>query len=238
LAPFRGGLFVARQRLWRYLFVPVLLNLALAVGAVWVAAVFWRQEATQSLATHPVLAWVGLVVVVALSGVVLLVALQPLLGAIFNDRLSERVEVRIRGSVPKVPFFASSGRALVHGLLKLVFYALALVMGFVLSIPSAGIGALVGIALGALFLAYDGFDYPLSRRGLGFGAKWAYLGLHPGLTLGYGLGATVLYLIPAAFVVAPPFAAVGATLAFLDDEARKKKIAAPPASAEKPGKPA
>ena len=92
--------------------------------------------------------------------------------------------------------------------------------------------ALVGVGLGALFMAYDGFDYPLARRGLGFGAKWAYLARHPGLTLGYGLGATLLYLVPFAFVVAPPFAAAGATLAFLDDEARKQK-AAPPAFPEK-----
>ena len=88
------------------------------------------------------------------------------------------------------------------------------------------------MALGALFLAYDGFDYPLARRGTwDFGAKWAYLARHPGLTLGYGLGATLLYLVPLAFVVAPPFAAVGATLAFLDDEtarARRQAAAGPP----------
>jgi uncharacterized protein involved in cysteine biosynthesis len=93
-------------------------------------------------------------------------------------------------------------------------------IGFVLSIPSVGIGALVGVALGGVFLAYDGFDFPLSRRGASFGGKWSYLALHPGLTLGYGLGATVLYLIPLAFVVAPPFTAVGATLAYLDEETR------------------
>jgi uncharacterized protein involved in cysteine biosynthesis len=90
------------------------------------------------------------------------------------------------------------------------------------------VGVPVGLGLGALFLAYDGFDYPLARRGLGFGAKWGYLARHPGMTLGYGIGATLLYLLPLAFVVAPPCAAAGATLAFLDDEARNPKRGASP----------
>ena len=40
---------------------------------------------------------------------------------------------------------------------------------FVLSVWTAGIGAIVGVALAGLFIAYDGFDYPLSRRGASFG---------------------------------------------------------------------
>jgi uncharacterized protein involved in cysteine biosynthesis len=231
LAPFRGGLYVARQHLWRYLLVPILLNLALAAGAIWAAATYWRQELTQSLTHAPVLGWIFLVVVSALGGIVLFIAIQPILGAVFNDRLSEKVEVKVRGSVPKAPFFASTGKALLHGLLKALLYVIALTIGLALT-AATGLGSLAGVALGALFMAYDGFDYPLARRGLGFGAKWGYLARHPGLTIGYGLGATVLYLVPMAFVVAPPFAAIGATLAFLEDEARKQKRPVP-ASPEK-----
>ena len=230
LAPFRGGLYMARRRLWRFLVVPLVLNLALAVGALWAASTYWRQELAEHLTSSPVLGWLFLVVTTALGGVVLFVALQPVLGAIFNDRLSEKVEVLERGNVPKAPFFASTGKAVVHGLLKLLLYAVALVVGLGLT-AVVGIGVPVGVGLGALFLAYDGFDYPLSRRGLGFGAKWAYLARHPALTIGYGIGTTLLYLVPFAFVVAPPCAAAGATLAFLDDEARKAKRAPEPAPA-------
>ena len=213
-----------RQRLWAYLFVPLLLNLALAAGALWAASVYWRQELNQHLTHSPVLGWLFLVVTTALGGIVLFVALQPVLGAIFNDRLSEKVEALVRGTVP---FFASTGKAVVHGLLKLLLYAVALVTGLALT-AVVGVGVPVGLGLGALFLAYDGFDYPLARRGLGFGAKWGYLARHPGLTVGYGIGTTLLYLVPLAFVVAPPCAAAGATLAFLDDEARNRKRATVP----------
>jgi uncharacterized protein involved in cysteine biosynthesis len=224
LAPFRGGLYMMRRRLWAYLLVPLLLNLALAVGALWAASTYWRQELHHSLTDSPVLGWLFLVVTTTLGGIVLFVVLQPVLGAIFNDRLSEKVEALERGSVPKVPFFASTGKAIVHGLLKLLLYAVALVVGLTLT-AVVGIGVPIGLGLGALFLAYDGFDYPLARRGFGFGAKWGYLLRHPGLTVGYGIGATLLYLVPLAFVVAPPCAAAGATLAFLDDEARNLKRA-------------
>jgi uncharacterized protein involved in cysteine biosynthesis len=219
LAPFRGGLFVARERLWRYLVGPLLVNLLLGVGTMVAAARFFREELAQTLATSPVLGWIFLVVMTVLGGVVLFIVLQPLLSAVFCDRLSEIVEKRVRGSAPAVPLLASTARAVVHGLLKLVLYGLALVVGLALT-TLTGLGALVGVGLGALFLAYDGFDYPLARRGVSFGGKWRYLVVHPAQTLGYGLGATVLYLVPLAVFVAPAFTAAGATLAFLDAEAK------------------
>src|SRR5262249_1866588 len=143
-------------------------------------------------------------------------------------RLSERVERDINGSAPVAPFWSSTGKALVHGLLKLLLYGIALVIGMVLFSFTGGLGALIGIALGGLSLAYAGFDYPLSRRSVSFGGKWAFLARHPAMTIGYGIGATVLYLIPFAVFVASPFAAVGATLAYIEIE----KAPAPAPSAK------
>jgi uncharacterized protein involved in cysteine biosynthesis len=227
LAPFRGAIYVARERMWGHLVAPVILNLALGIGALAAASRYWKQELAATLAGAPVVGWIFLGVMTVLGGVVLFILLQPILGAVFCDRLSEAVEKRVRGSVPTVPLLASTGRALVHGLLKLVLYALALGVGLALT-ALTGLGSLVGVGLGALFMAYDGFDYPLGRRGASFGGKWAYLARHPALTVGYGLGTTLLYLVPLAFLVAPPFAAVGATLAYLDAETRSM-------AARKPG---
>jgi uncharacterized protein involved in cysteine biosynthesis len=165
-----------------------------------------------------------------LGGAVLFLIAQPLLLAVFVDRLSERVERNVRGAVPTVPFFASAGLALVHGLLKLVLYGIALAVGLVLTAATGGAGSLVGIALAGLFLAFDGFDYPLARRNVTFKGKWAYLLRHPAITIGYGAGATLLYLIPFAVFVAPPFAGVGATLVFMEDEDRKARTKAPVAA--------
>ena len=122
--------------------------------------------------------FLGIMTVV--GGVVLFLIAQPLLLAVFSDQLSERVERDVLGKAHTVPFLTSTGRALVHGLLKLVLYGIALVVGLGLTAVTGGLGSLIGIALGGLSLAYDGFDYPLARRGASFGAKWAFLARHPG----------------------------------------------------------
>ena len=219
VAPFRGAVFVAREGLWRHMVLPVVLNIALGLGTMVAASRFWKQELAGAVEGSPVVGWIFVAVMTVLGGVILFILLQPLLSAIFCDRLAETVERRVRGSAPSVPFLSSAGKALAHGLLKLALYALALGIGLALTAVT-GVGSLVGVGLGALFLAYDGFDYPLARRGATFGGKWAYLAKNPGLTLGYGLGSYVLYLVPLALLVAPPFAAAGATLAYLDAEGR------------------
>lgn len=223
IAPFRGVAFVSRERMWHLVMVPLLLNAALAVGAAWAAARYWRQELADRAIGSTALATVLFVVATMLGAIILFVVLQPLLGAIFNDFLSERVERKVRGEAPRVPFLASAARALGHGILKLVLFGVAFVVGLAVAAFTAGVGGAVGVGLGALFLAYDGFDYPLARRSVTFGGKWRYLALHPAQTIGYGLGATVFYLIPLALIAAPPFTAVGATLLFLETESRHQK---------------
>jgi len=217
-APFRGGLYVLRHPLKRYLLVPFVLSVALAIVTMIAARRYWSQELASVVSGSPVLGNFFLGIMTVVGSVVLFLIAQPLLLAVFSDQLSERVERDVLGKAHTVPFLTSTGRALVHGLLKLVLYGIALVVGLGLTAVTGGLGSLIGIALAALSLAYDGFDYPLARRGASFGAKWAFLARNPGLTIGYGVGATVLYLIPFAVFVASPFAAVGATLAYIDTE--------------------
>jgi uncharacterized protein involved in cysteine biosynthesis len=223
VAPFRGAIHVTRERLWHFVLVPVLVNLALAVGAAFVTGRYWKDELADRAVGSPALGTLLLVVTTALGTVILFLILQPVFGAIFNDFLCERVERRVTGDLPKVSLLASVGRAAAHGILKLCLYGLAFVVALALGAVTAGVGSIVGLALGGLFLAYDGFDFPLSRRGATFGAKWRYLALHPAQTIGYGLGATVFYLIPLALVVAPSMTAVGATLVFLETKGRAEK---------------
>ena len=232
MAPFRGGALIARHRLWHFLVAPVLLGVALAGVAGWGAVRFWRAEPWMSrlLEESPPLGWIAVVFFSSLVTILLFLVAQPIVNAVFADRLSERIERELRGVAPQVPFLASTGRALVHGILKLALYAATALLAWALTGFLLGIGAAVSVMLASLFLSYDGFDYPLSRRGASFGKKWAYLALHPGQTIGFGLGATLLYLIPFALFVAPSFVAAGATALFVEggeDEkvARDEKVA-------------
>ena len=114
-----------------------------------------------------------------------------------------------------------------------MFYGLALAISAVLFATTGGIGVFIGLALGGLSMAYDGFDYPLARRNASFGAKWAYLARQPRPTIGYGIGTWVFYLIPFVVFVAPPVVAAGATLAFIDTERRKAPVADRPGPCKK-----
>ncbi len=181
---------------------------------------YLREESyvANPMANTPVVGWLILIGLTVLASAIIFLIFQPVLTAVFCDRLSERVERDVKGSAPTAAFLASTGRAIVHGILKAALYGIAVAVGFFLFGFGLGFGSLFGLALGGLFIAYDGFDYPLSRRSATFGKKWAYLALHPGQTIGFASGATVLYLIPFAVFVAPPFVAAGATLAFLESE--------------------
>jgi uncharacterized protein involved in cysteine biosynthesis len=217
--------FVVRHRLWAYLVLPMLLDLALGVSALYAVQRWLRHEdwLASLITSQPVIGWLVLVGLTSVGATVVFLVAQPLLLAVFSDRLSERVEKQARGTAPTAALLPSIGRALGHGVLKLVLYGLAAFVGALVSgFLSPVIGTFVGVGIAAVFLAYDGFDYPLSRRGATFGAKWAYLATHPVQTLAFGLGSTVLYLVPLAFFVAPPFVAAGATLAFLESEPTEK----------------
>ena len=150
IAPFHGAVFLARARLWHLALLPVLLNLALAGGAGWAAAHYWRQELGDRATAlgSPALASVLLVVATTAGAIMLFVVLQPILGAIFNDILSERVERHVLGTAPRAAFFASAARALGHALLKLMLYGMAFVVGLGLGTVTAGLGGAVGVGSG------------------------------------------------------------------------------------------
>jgi len=112
VAPFRGGVFIARHRLWHYLVAPVLLDMALGVGTLFAAARYWRAEGFvgEQLAKAPAVGWLILAVLTLVSGVVLFIVAQPIVSAAFSDRLSDRIEREVQGQAPSPePYIPVSG---------------------------------------------------------------------------------------------------------------------------------
>ncbi len=216
-APLRGGSFILRSGLVGYLAVPFVLNGALAGGA-WMlaAAVLERRSPVRNLAgSYPSVASLLAHLGGLFLATVAFLVLQPVVSAPFCDRVSERVEMRL-GRLARGPGLARGLlQASLHGLAKVSLYCVVLALGALITLFVPGAGAAMTVMIGAVFLAYDGFDYPLARRGFGFWGKWRYLFVHPGLTLGYGFGVMLLYLLPLSVLVMPQVAAVGATLAYL-----------------------
>ena len=89
--------------------------------------------------------------------------------------------------------------------------------------PLAPLCWLAGLVQTALFFAFDGFNEPLHRRGLGFAAKWRFLVDHLAESLGFGSLVAVLMAVPLVSVLVAPIAVVGGTLLFVELEASSRR---------------
>jgi CysZ protein len=252
----RGVPFVlARPGLLLLALVPLLINLALLVGLYGVGLRFYDDALALAFpwarpeAWYAVFWWVayGLIRVllyVALLVVTLLlvVALGSIIAAPFHDALSERTERAVGGRGLEAPLSLAGVvgdvlRASRDQLALLGVYLLGLV-GIVLLnlVPVAG--TLVSSALSFVwtcwFFALEFTDGALARSGLGWSGRWRLLRTHLRLSLGFGIGAWVMLLIPLTM----PFLVVSGTLLACDLLRRPDPGGASPAGAAAPADPA
>src|SRR4051812_32977139 len=81
VAPFRGLLFIGRERLWRFLVLPTLLNALLSTLTFWGAWRYWRAEDIVTHQASAVLRMVILVLLAGLLGAALFLVAHPILDA-------------------------------------------------------------------------------------------------------------------------------------------------------------
>ena len=213
-APLYGVRFVAKNGLWFWVWLPLAVNTLVAAGSAWLGLSLvnaWLP--TQEALWLQILKWLAFAILTVLAFLVI----HPILSGPFIDELTARVEAKVRGHAPSVGFFVGLGQAVWHGVLKMMLYATGALLTAFLSLTT-GFGGALGLLLTGAFLAFYGFDYPLARRGLGFRGKWAYLVAHWRLTGGFAVSTGILLFVPLAFIFVPPFAAIGATLVFLEME--------------------
>lgn len=220
VAPFQGAwTLLVSPSLWGWAMIPVALFGLFATIAAWSAtSVFARVRATAGRsfgagsAGMAGAAVAGAVGVVAYIAVALVVALWvvPLFSAPFMDALAARVD-RYQGREESLAVQVwRSLRVVLAGLFYVAIpQALLALVGFVVS-PLAPVCFVVAAGLGALGLAYDSLDWPLSRRGLGVSARVAWMRAHAGPTFGLGLAVWAVSLVPGLVLLALPAIVVGA----------------------------
>ena len=153
------------------------------------------------------------------AGVVLGLGVALLLVSPILDRLSRRVERLVRGAAD------DRGSGLAWELkesMRGAFYFLAAAPGILLFAIIPVIGPPLAMLWAGFALAFQFSDPPLTRRGLGFGAKRAWHGRYRAETLGFGVAGLMALLIPLADLLVPPALAAGATLLVLDLEDRER----------------
>lgn len=226
----RGFTFAfGRRSLAPWVLLPGLLTLAVTIGG----AVFgWRylgmlahQHAGDSSIAGAFF-WLLAVLAVGAGAYLLYVVCCLVATAPFAGLLSERTETAATGTPPPPPGFGralglaarGAGQALA-GVALYVAIAAPLFLVHWLVPPLAPLCWVASFVQTALFFAFDGFNEPLHRRGLGFGGKWRFVRAHLAESLGFGLAVALLMAVPLVSVLVAPVAVVGGTLLQTDLEA-------------------
>ena len=149
--------------------------------------------------------------------VVSFTVIAQIIGQPFYERISDRIEHQL-GSVPAgadAPWWRSFPRASLESALLLALTLACTAPLFLLGLVPV-LGQTVVPVLQALvagfFLAVELLAIPLERRGLHLAGRVRFVWRHRAQTLGFGVTAFLLFLVPLMNVLAMPGAVVGATL--------------------------
>lgn len=241
LYPLRGLVILRRHPgMARFWLPPILLTSAALIASIVLATryyddalnLIWAQPGTEDwqhsllLALYWVVRVLTFVVGIGLAMLVTVV-LANLFAAPFNDALSEAVEEVETGK--KAPPFSLSklladiARTLGLELVKLCIYAAVMGPLLIASWALPGVGQALYLVFASLFtwlyFAIDYVDWPASRRGLGWRARFALLRTRPFLMLGFGFAVATCLFVPLLNLCFMPFAVAGGTRLFLDLEA-------------------
>jgi CysZ protein len=221
------GLLAGTPRLWRYVFVPIALNLVVGV-IVYAGLLFVGLRAIDDLvagfaapAVLALLLRVALVIVLLVATGFVVVRFGVVLGSPWYGRLSEEIERMRRGSAPPADrnLARDLGRALAFEakkLLLVVGVGLPLLLLNVVPGLGSAVAAAGGLALGATIACLDFFDPPLERRQLSFRAKLGYARRALPGSAGFGLTCAAMLSVPFLNLLLVPLCIAAGTLFFCD----------------------
>jgi CysZ protein len=245
--PFRVlAVFRQTPRLWRYVAVPILVNLVVGI-VFYTALLFFGWETVETLilrlsnwldsliVTLPT--WLSFLkfTIVGLGFLLhfLLVSILfvitgfvfaqfgVLLGMPWYGQLSEQLEILKIGELPKVEVNIAKdiSRALLFEVKKLLLVvSVGISLLFLNLVPGIGtvIASVAGIALAALIVCLDFLDAPLERRRLGFRKKLGIILRSFPASASFSLVCLGLVSIPLLNLLTIPLCVASGTLFFCD----------------------
>jgi CysZ protein len=149
--------------------------------------------------------------------VVSFTVITQIIGQPFYERISDRVERQLGGPPggADAPWWRTFPRASLESALLLALTLACttplLVLGLFPVVGQSVVPVLQALVAG-FFLAVELLAIPLERRGLHLAGRLRFVWRHRAQTLGFGVTAFLLFLVPLMNIVAMPGAVVGATL--------------------------
>jgi CysZ protein len=202
------GVFFAGVVVLLVAFLPELASALTPFADAWTDP--WRSLARVAVGTAVLL--LAVVVLVAAYTAVTLTVGDP-----FYERISRAVERRL-GDAPEErdePTWTSIRRAVADGLRLFASSALVGVLVFAVGfVPVVGaiIAFVIAALLGGWLLAVELTGYAFDARGIPLAGRRRTLHEHRARSIGFGMVAYLLFLVPVAAVVVMPTAVSGATL--------------------------
>ena len=151
--------------------------------------------------------------------VVSFTVIAQIIGQPFYERISDRIEHQLggrRGGAEfDTPWWRTFPRASLESALLLAMTLACTAPLFVLGLfPVLGqtVVPVLQALVAGFFLAVELLAIPLERRGLHLAGRLRFVWRHRAQTLGFGITAFLLFLVPLMNVLALPGAVVGATL--------------------------
>jgi len=151
-------------------------------------------------------------VVLFVATVVALAVTQPLSRKAL-DRLASRLSLSLGAREPTIPsssMLASLGTAVTA--LGVTLPAIGVIEALTALAPEAGfLTEPLAFVVSALGLAWDLFDHPMSRQGLGAGARLRWMKDNALLVVGFAIAAQAMLLVPVLDLFLLPVGVLGAT---------------------------
>jgi len=234
-SPFRSlRLLRDHPRLVLYILIPLLINVAVFTGAVYLGLDFFGGTVVEYIPQGEawywaILYWLLWVVAVLLTALLVFFSFTVvgnLIASPFNDLLSERTEELLTGRRHEEPFaFGPFVRDAVQTVLlearKMSLFVLVMLLILPLNlIPGFGNGlySVLAISLTLFFLCFEYFGFTMVRKRRFFAEQRRFILSRKFLMLGFGCGVCAILAIPFFQFLCIPLAVIAATRLWCEEE--------------------
>lgn len=223
----KGFNLIRRPGLRRFVLIPLLVNITLFSGGIWLAGSYFAGLMAvllpQGFGWLEWLLWPVFSVALLLTMFYSFTLLANFICAPFNGLLAEAVELELKGemqgnNISLIQALKDTPKSLWSEARKLgYFLSRAIPLLILFFIPPLNIVApFLWIAFSASLLAREYFDYPMANHGHNFQQQRQTLKQHRLSSLGFGGSIMFLTMIPVVNFIVMPLAVAGATAMYLE----------------------
>ncbi len=223
----KGFNLIRRPGLRRFVLIPLLVNILLFSGAIWLGTSYFDTYMTEVIPEGwdwlEWLLWPLFAIAMLLTTFYTFTLVANFICAPFNGVLSEAVEQEITGKmsgteITLMQAVKDTPNALLSELKKLgYFLSRAIPLLILFFIPGINIIApFLWILFSSSLLAKEYLDYPMANRGISFSDQRQTLKQHRISSLSFGGSIMVLTVIPVVNFIVMPLAVAGATALYLE----------------------